>query len=76
MSLSDELFDALLILVWLATPLVWAGTLFFQSRNRPGSSYRPSSGLPTLTSVLPNENVSALRNREKTSRQAKAGEAP
>lgn len=40
MTLSDEFFDVMLILLYLSTPLVFAAALFFQDVNR--TPIRPS----------------------------------
>lgn len=34
MVVSDQMFDVLMILLFLATPLFWAGALFFQDLSR------------------------------------------
>lgn len=44
MTLSDEVFDVLLILLYLATPLVWAATVYFQDSTRSSLSNHPQTG--------------------------------
>ncbi len=62
MTLSDEVFDALLILMYLATPLVWAATLYFQDTTRSSIANHPQTGwnppdLQRVPSARPAEKV-------------------
>lgn len=50
MAISDHVFDVLLILLWIATPLVFAISLLFQDSNRrTPMSFKLTSGIDSKT---------------------------
>ena len=71
MAISDQLFDALLILVWLGTPLMFAASLFLQAENRSSCLTLPK--LSILPRFEPMEDPLEKAARENS--QAKQNKA-
>lgn len=60
MTFDDQVFDVLLILLYLATPLVWVATLYFQDTNRSSGMNHSQTGWTQPNSTSTSNPVGRL----------------